>query len=508
MNALPASVLAESGKRTAAAITRLLRTHPFFGSLALRLRWEETRSVETIATDGAKFYFNPDWVACTDSWQLDTAVARCVYACSLKHHTRRSGRDPELWQLASQLVTHEMLRECGFRLPPKAECLPDHSVEQAYQALVDQLPPPEEEPETPAEEDTGNTDDDQQDPGGDADCSDSDGDPDSTDQSQPENNAGADNADDSGDSDDDTVDPTNHSGAGDDDSDASTAKDASPPGNDPSGGNPPAGTDTAKDNAQPGSPNTPAPDPSGTGVILDAPPEPGNDPDPANDQNVQPTPESLRKQEQEWDKATHQAAAFSRTQGQLHDAIRETIDSMHDRRLDWRALLREYATDHNDDDFTWSLPSRRFIDEDLYLPAAVSEESIESLCVIIDTSESISSEKLSRIWSELHAFAGEMQPEEIHLLQVDDELQYAKTFHHLELPAEIEIVGRGWTDFRPGFAWLADRSITPTLVIYLTDLICNDYPAEPQYPVLWLNWTPPLQPWRKPPFGQVIDVPD
>ena len=60
-------------------------------------------------------------------------MARVVMACALKHHTRRGERDPERWQLASQLVTHALIRDAGFTLPPDAEAWEEVSVEQAYE---------------------------------------------------------------------------------------------------------------------------------------------------------------------------------------------------------------------------------------------------------------------------------------------------------------------------------------------------------------------------------------
>ena len=68
--------------------------------------------------------------------------ARVVLACALKHHTRRGDRDPERWQRASQLVTHGLLRDAGFNLPPDADAWDDISVEQAY----DRLPEPKDDP--------------------------------------------------------------------------------------------------------------------------------------------------------------------------------------------------------------------------------------------------------------------------------------------------------------------------------------------------------------------------
>ena len=80
-------------------------------------------------------------LADTDSHVIETAMARIVMACALKHHTRRDERDPERWQLASQLVTHALLRDSGFTLPPDAEAWEGVSVEQAY----DRLPEPQED---------------------------------------------------------------------------------------------------------------------------------------------------------------------------------------------------------------------------------------------------------------------------------------------------------------------------------------------------------------------------
>ena len=128
----------ESAWRVSDCVTALLRDQPFFGSLALRLpiRADETR--ETLASDGKDIRYAPQWVADTDADHIKTALARVVLACALKHHTRRGGRDPERWQHASQLVTHSLLRDAGFVLPPEAEAWDGISAEQAY----DRLPEP------------------------------------------------------------------------------------------------------------------------------------------------------------------------------------------------------------------------------------------------------------------------------------------------------------------------------------------------------------------------------
>ena len=129
----------ESAERVSRCITALLREQPFFGSLALRLPIRADASRETLASDGREIRYAPEWIAETDAHVIETAIARVVLACALKHHTRRNDRDPDRWQRASQLVTHGLLRDGGFALPPEAEAWDGMSVEQAY----DRLPEPD-----------------------------------------------------------------------------------------------------------------------------------------------------------------------------------------------------------------------------------------------------------------------------------------------------------------------------------------------------------------------------
>ena len=134
-------VQSESAQRVSDGVTELLRKQPFFGSLALRLPLRADPSRETLASDGHEIRYSPRWVAATDAHVIETAMARVVMACALKHHTRRGERDPERWQQASQLVTHALIRDAGFTLPPDAETLDGVSVEEAY----DRLPEPQED---------------------------------------------------------------------------------------------------------------------------------------------------------------------------------------------------------------------------------------------------------------------------------------------------------------------------------------------------------------------------
>ena len=263
----------ESARRVSDCVTALLRDQPFFGSLALRLPIRPDAARETLASDGREIRYSPDWVANTDADLIKTAIGRVVLACALKHHTRRGEREPGRWQQASQLVTHGLLRDAGFKLPPDAEAWDGISVEQAY----DRLPEPQES-------------------GGEG----SDGPPSAGDGGgeggpQPE----ADNDDGTG----DEVDDGDDRGGDDDDRGGPGADDGNAPADASDEGDPQADDGPGAD----GQSDAPAScDPSGTGEVMDSP---GCTDDEAG---AGQAPADVSAEEQAWDEAMHQALSIAK----------------------------------------------------------------------------------------------------------------------------------------------------------------------------------------------------
>ena len=401
-------------------------------------------SRETLASDGHEIRYPPKWVADTDAHVIETAMARVVMACALKHHTRRGHRDLERWQLASQLVTHALLRDSGFTLPPDAEAWDGVSVEQAY----DRLPEPQED-----------------DSGGDSGSPSVGGDM----------GAGAAAA----------------ASGGADEGVSDSPSDSSAEG----------GDETQDGSGEGGNSYAPAShDPSGTGEIMDA--------GARGDGAAGESPVDVTAEEQAWDEAMHQAMNLARAEGKLPGGVEETVRNAHASTLDWRTLLRRYMTDAARCDYSWSFPNRRFIDGGLYLPS-IRSEGIDAIAVIIDTSGSLPAQTLADFWAEVREVSTEIQTESVHILQVDAALQEAAEYAACDLPDEIVIKGRGGTDFRPGFAWLDEQGIQPSVCLYLTDMLCSSYPdAEPAFPVLWANYSEPPGDWNREPWGERIDIAD
>ena len=459
---MAARVLSESALRVSDCVTELLRKQPFFGSLVLRLPLRPDPTRETLATDGQEIRYSPKWVANTDAHLIETAMARVVMACALKHHTRRGDRDPERWQMASQLVTHALIRDAGFTLPPDAEAWDDLSVEQAYERLP-----------TPEDGDSGDEGDEAS---GDAAAGGS-----AAAQSSP------------GGGDDDTDDPSDSADAA-NSNDGGKDQDEDAGGRDPDEGD---GNGQGKDDA---SDAPPSHDPSGTGEVMDASTRGGDDSDAAA------TPVDAAVEEQAWDEAMHQALNIARAEGKVPGQVEETVKGAHAGTLDWRTLLRRYMTDAAKSDYSWSLPNRRFIDSGLYLPS-IRSEGIETIAVIVDTSGSLPAATLAAFWAELREVAAEIRPERVVVLQVDAAVQDAAEYAPDELPEEIALKGRGGTDFRPGFEWLDEQGIQPAVCLYFTDMECSSYPeAAPPFDVIWCNYSSPPSDWNREPWGERIDM--
>jgi predicted metal-dependent peptidase len=123
------------------ARTALVIAQPFFGSLALRLKFVEDKSVETTTCDGASIRYNPDFIDGLDRDQLVGSLAHSVMHPALLHHTRRGARDPKKWNQACDHVVNNVLASAGFKLPKGTYQNPawaDYTAEHIYTLLPDE----------------------------------------------------------------------------------------------------------------------------------------------------------------------------------------------------------------------------------------------------------------------------------------------------------------------------------------------------------------------------------
>jgi predicted metal-dependent peptidase len=126
-------------KRLKGALLRIRGDHPFFGTLALFAEIVVTDEVATAATDGKRLLFNAQFVEKQNPSQLCGLITHELLHAGLQHVLRRRERDPELWNIAADIVVNDMISaETTYTLPEggvEAPELAHLSVEEIYEQL-------------------------------------------------------------------------------------------------------------------------------------------------------------------------------------------------------------------------------------------------------------------------------------------------------------------------------------------------------------------------------------
>jgi predicted metal-dependent peptidase len=89
----------------------------FFAALALRLEALPAWDLPTLATDGERLLFNPEYALSLSEREVGGVLAHEVMHCVLSHHARRGVRDPLRWNIACDLAVNPVLLGAGFDLP-------------------------------------------------------------------------------------------------------------------------------------------------------------------------------------------------------------------------------------------------------------------------------------------------------------------------------------------------------------------------------------------------------
>jgi len=101
-----------AGEKLVAARVRMLFKQPFFGNIACRLELVEVEPggwLPTAATDGRRFYYNPEFVMKLDMDETVFLVGHEVGHCIYEHFIRRGDRDGKIWNMAGDYKINAML---------------------------------------------------------------------------------------------------------------------------------------------------------------------------------------------------------------------------------------------------------------------------------------------------------------------------------------------------------------------------------------------------------------
>jgi len=198
--------------------------------------------------------------------------------------------------------------------------------------------------------------------------------------------------------------------------------------------------------------------------------------------------------------AINQSAEAAKAQGKLSANMETLISDVTAPKVDWRNVLARFLRANNKSDFTWQRPNRRFIANGLYLPS-LHNPCLEDICIAVDTSGSISDDELQQFTSETSYILQELNPERIHLIQCDSDVQDDTEYSRESLPLKVKYTGRGGTAFSPVINYINKKYPSTAALVYLTDLEACDFGDEPHYPVLWVTTSA-----TEAPYGEIIGM--
>lgn len=122
-----------------ACLLRLRMKSPFFGTLAMFARFVPSLTIPYAATDGRDIFLNPEFFKFLPKEQQDGILLHEILHAALLHSLRLNEREPELWNIAADIVVNGTIsRQSGIELPPgglRSEQLEHLSVEEVYELL-------------------------------------------------------------------------------------------------------------------------------------------------------------------------------------------------------------------------------------------------------------------------------------------------------------------------------------------------------------------------------------
>ena len=234
--------------------------------------------------------------------------------------------------------------------------------------------------------------------------------------------------------------------------------------------------------------------------ILPEPDDDGNNGhgDPLDDCNDGgDTPAEQAQQEAEWKVRVAQAAQAAKMMGKMSAGLERLVGEILKPKVDWRDVLRKFLEKCKSDQRTWSKFNRRFLAQGIYLPS-VSGESLGEIAFAVDCSGSITQDVIDQFAAEILSAKEDGNPTKIHVVYFDSEVSHYECYGRDD-DLDIKPHGGGGTAFSPVFEYFAEHDINPVACVFLTDLCCNDFGEQPDYPVLWVSTDEGTAP-----FGEVV----
>jgi len=187
----------------------------------------------------------------------------------------------------------------------------------------------------------------------------------------------------------------------------------------------------------------------------------------------------------EVDQALRQGALLA---GKLNGNVPREITEAMEAKVNWKEVLRDFVNSicADKDNSTWRRPSRRWVDQNVYMPSAIGE-AVGRIVVAIDMSGSIGIAEIGQFLGELLSICNHVQPEGIDLMYWDTEVCAHEKYDRGDYEAimtSTKPAGGGGTSADCIPKYIAQHKLNPECVIVLTDGYIGGW-GDWKHPVFW-----------------------
>lgn len=118
---------------------KVIALYPFFGSIAADVEYQETEDIKSIKSDGRNIFYNPKYMSCLSAADQIFVLAHELCHIAFEHTARGKGKDPMIWETATDAIINQMLKRDGLDIIAGGIDYPeaiDYDAEQYYEILL------------------------------------------------------------------------------------------------------------------------------------------------------------------------------------------------------------------------------------------------------------------------------------------------------------------------------------------------------------------------------------
>lgn len=216
------------------------------------------------------------------------------------------------------------------------------------------------------------------------------------------------------------------------------------------------------------------------------------------------SPQAVKRDPQQWAVEMAAAQTLEKMKGNTSGALMRMFDELLHPEVPWIELLEaEFARRIGSGGEDWTRPDGRFICRDLYIPSR-SGHGAGHIVVYGDTSGSISTDELTKYFTEIAGLIEDMAPKRLTLVWCDcaishvDEIEDPSDMHEVRCRG---VGGGGGSSVVPVFDWIAEQDDKPEALVGFTDGYIDFPDHEPNFNVIWCSTTD-----AEYPFGDVVRI--